>query len=54
MAQTRTVPKHMSAGVILVDRQGLYPDARDRLPDLFALPAALGLTTGTDPSSGTS
>lgn len=27
----------------LVDREGLYPDAEDRLPDLFALPAALGL-----------
>ena len=28
----------------LVDREGLYPEAPDRLPDLFALPAALGLT----------
>jgi HAD superfamily hydrolase (TIGR01549 family) len=28
----------------LVDREGLFPDAEDRLPDLFALPAALGLT----------
>ncbi|HET8651027.1 MAG TPA: HAD family hydrolase [Gaiellaceae bacterium] len=27
----------------LVDREGLYPDEADRLPDLFALPAALGL-----------
>jgi putative hydrolase of the HAD superfamily len=27
----------------LVDREGLYPNAEDRLPDLFALPAALGL-----------
>ena len=27
----------------LVDREGLYPEAADRLPDLFALPAALGL-----------
>lgn len=27
----------------LVDREGLYPEAEDRLPDLFALPAALGL-----------
>ena len=27
----------------LVDREGVYPDAEDRLPDLFALPAALGL-----------
>ena len=27
----------------LVDREGLYPDEEDRLPDLFALPAALGL-----------
>jgi HAD superfamily hydrolase (TIGR01549 family) len=28
----------------LVDREGVYPDAEDRLPDLFSLPAALGLT----------
>jgi putative hydrolase of the HAD superfamily len=27
----------------LVDREGVYPDAPDRLPDLFALPAAIGL-----------
>jgi HAD superfamily hydrolase (TIGR01549 family) len=27
----------------LVDREGLFPEAEDRLPDLFALPAALGL-----------
>lgn len=27
----------------LVDREGVYPNAEDRLPDLFALPAALGL-----------
>lgn len=27
----------------LVDREGLYPEAPDRLDDLFALPAALGL-----------
>ena len=27
----------------LIDREGLYPEAEDRLPDLFALPAALGL-----------
>jgi len=33
----------------LVDREGLFPDAPDRLPDLFALPAALGLSS--DPSS---
>lgn len=37
----------------LVDREGLYPEAEDRLPDLFALPAALGLT-GSGLSSGTS
>ena len=37
----------------LVDREGLYPDAPDRLPDLFALPAAIGLATGTGPSPGT-
>ena len=33
----------------LVDREGMYPHAEDRLPDLFALPAALGLAT-SDPS----
>jgi putative hydrolase of the HAD superfamily len=38
----------------LVDREGLNPEAENRLPDLFALPAALGLPTGTGPSSGTS
>ena len=27
----------------LIDREGRYPDRSDRLPDLFALPAALGL-----------
>ena len=27
----------------LVDRENVYPDAEDRLPDLFSLPAALGL-----------
>ncbi|MFN2466728.1 MAG: HAD family hydrolase [Gaiellaceae bacterium] len=27
----------------LVDREGRYPEEPDRLPDLFALPAALGL-----------
>jgi putative hydrolase of the HAD superfamily len=27
----------------LIDRDGRYPDERDRLPDLYALPAALGL-----------
>ena len=27
----------------LVDREDVYPDAEDRLPDLFALPAAIGL-----------
>jgi putative hydrolase of the HAD superfamily len=29
---------------LLVDRDGLYPDAKDRLDDLRALPAALGLS----------
>ncbi len=28
----------------LIDREGLYGDEPDRLPDLFALPAALGLS----------
>ena len=28
---------------ILVDREGRYPEVEDRLPDLYALPAALGL-----------
>jgi HAD superfamily hydrolase (TIGR01549 family) len=36
----------------LVDREGVYPEAEGRLPDLFALPAALGLSS--DPSRGTS
>lgn len=36
----------------LVDREGVYPDAPDRLPDLMALPAALGLSS--DPSPGRS
>jgi len=36
----------------LVDREGLYPDAEDRLPDLFALPAALGLAS-SGPRPGT-
>ncbi|MGH2996377.1 MAG: HAD family hydrolase, partial [Gaiellaceae bacterium] len=36
----------------LVDREGLYPDAEERLPDLFALPGALGLSS-SDPSPGT-
>ena len=30
----------------LVDREGRFPEAVGRLPDLRALPAALGLTTG--------
>lgn len=34
----------------LVDREDLYPDAEDRLPDLFALPAAIS----SGPSPGTS
>jgi putative hydrolase of the HAD superfamily len=37
----------------LVDREGLYPEAADRLPDLFALPAALWVAS-SDPSPGTS
>jgi putative hydrolase of the HAD superfamily len=36
----------------LVDREGLYPEAKDRLPDLFALPAALGLVSRSDLSPG--
>jgi putative hydrolase of the HAD superfamily len=31
----------------LLDRDGRYPDEPDRLPDLLALPAALGLTRAT-------
>ena len=34
----------------LVDREGRFPEAVDRLPDLLALPAALGLAA--DPLSG--
>jgi HAD superfamily hydrolase (TIGR01549 family) len=37
----------------LVDREGLHPDAEDRLPSLLALPAALGLVS-SDPSPDTS
>jgi putative hydrolase of the HAD superfamily len=37
-----------------VDREGLHPEAEDRLPDLFTLPAALGLSTDSDQSPGTS
>jgi putative hydrolase of the HAD superfamily len=37
----------------LVDREELHPEADDRLPDLLALPAALGIAS-SDPSSGTS
>jgi hypothetical protein len=29
--------------VILLDRDDRYPDEPERIPDLFALPAALGL-----------
>jgi FMN phosphatase YigB (HAD superfamily) len=43
----------LGMAAFLVDREGLYPDGRDRLPDLFALPAALGLSS-SDPSSDTS
>jgi putative hydrolase of the HAD superfamily len=28
---------------VLLDRDGIHPDARDRIPDLLALPAALGV-----------
>jgi hypothetical protein len=28
----------------LLDREDVYPEREDRLPDLRALPAALGLT----------
>jgi HAD superfamily hydrolase (TIGR01549 family) len=37
----------------LVDREGIHPAAQHRLPDLFALPAALGLVS-SDPSPGRS
>ena len=32
----------------LLDRDGRYPDEPDRLPDLLALPAALGLIRNPD------
>jgi hypothetical protein len=32
----------------LLDRDGRYPDEPDRIPDLLALPAALGLTRKPD------
>jgi HAD superfamily hydrolase (TIGR01549 family) len=34
----------LGMAAFLVDREGLHPDADDRLPDLFALPAALGFS----------
>jgi putative hydrolase of the HAD superfamily len=34
----------LGMAAFLVDREGRYPDADDRLPDLFALPAALGFS----------
>lgn len=35
--------KALGMRAFLLDRDGLYPDQKDRLPDLRALPAALGL-----------
>jgi putative hydrolase of the HAD superfamily len=36
----------------LVDREGVYPDAEYRLPDLFSLPAAIGLaSSGPNPDT---
>jgi putative hydrolase of the HAD superfamily len=35
----------------LVDREGVYPEAEDRLPDLLALPAAIGLSSGQNPGT---
>ena len=35
--------KALGMHAFLVDREGLYPEDEDRLPDLSALPAALGL-----------
>ncbi len=46
MAQARTVPKHMSAGVILVDRQGrVLMQLRDDNPEIM-FPGHWGLTGG--------
>jgi putative hydrolase of the HAD superfamily len=45
--------RRLGMRAFLVDREGLYPDAEDRLPTLLALPAALGLVS-SDPSPGTS
>jgi hypothetical protein len=39
-------PRRGDAGV-LVDREGRFPEAVGRLPDLLALPAALGLPADT-------
>lgn len=33
----------LGLGAVLVDREGRYPDRADTIPNLFALPAALGL-----------
>ena len=35
---------------ILLDRDGLRPEAEDRIDTLLALPALLGLTPGAPPS----
>ena len=43
--------KALGMRAFLVDREDRYPDVEDRLPDLLALPAALGLSgrpTGPD------
>jgi hypothetical protein len=31
---------------VLVDRENRYPEIEDSLPDLYGLPAALGLVRG--------
>jgi len=36
------------AAAFLLDREDRYPELDDRLPDLFALPAALGLRVGPE------
>ena len=35
----------LGIAAFLLDRDGRYPDAEGRLPDLFALPAALGISS---------
>jgi putative hydrolase of the HAD superfamily len=41
--------RQLGMSAFLLDREGTYPDFADRLPDLYALPAALGLQPRAGP-----